>query len=87
LCDAGSHPPSPADSGVSDIEPSSSSITSDEELKPHPRLIKGETIAKGETTILTIFKSVTIILTIFKAKTTILTIFVNKTTIFTIIKG
>ncbi len=40
----GSHPPSPADSGVSDIEPSSSSITSDEELKPHPRLIKGKQI-------------------------------------------
>ena len=29
----GSHPPSPADSGVSDVEPSSSSPLSDEETK------------------------------------------------------
>ena len=34
----GSLPPSPADSGVSDVDPSSSSQTSDEESKIHSRL-------------------------------------------------
>jgi len=34
----GSLPPSPADSGVSDVDPSSSSQTSDEELRIHSRL-------------------------------------------------
>ena len=34
----GSHPPSPADSGVSDVEPSSSSLASDEESKSINRL-------------------------------------------------
>ena len=35
---SGSLPPSPADSGVSDVDPSSSSQTSDEESKIHSRL-------------------------------------------------
>ena len=40
---SGSLPPSPADSGVSDVDPSSSSQTSDEESKIHSRLqIHGE---------------------------------------------
>ena len=44
---SGSLPPSPADSGVSDVDPSSSSQTSDEESKIHSRLqIHGKTIIK-----------------------------------------
>ena len=39
---SGSHPPSPADSGVSDVEQSSLSFHSDEDTKPNPAHIKSK---------------------------------------------
>ena len=56
---SGSLPPSPADSGVSDVDPSSSSQTSDEESKIHSRLqIHGKIRNKNDVFLVRIFSSI-----------------------------